>query len=621
MIRVTPGRRLAFFLGVDAILISASMVVAFELRFEGRVPQDAWPVVATLAGVAVAAYLILLLGLGVYRVSWSFVGLRDIALVALASLLSTAVLSGFALTGLLHRLVGSFPRSVVLIHFPIAFIALSAFRLVRRMKRLIATRRRSFGSPTLIIGAGRPGVQVLESIAQSPGEAQYEVVGFLDDDPLSHRTEIQGVSVVGNVASLERHVRRYGVETVIVCIAEARSDFVSDLVKKCKALGVKHVRIIPPMSQLVSGRLTIAEAHEVGLEDLLGREPVAIRVDELERFFRKTRVLVTGGAGTIGAELCRQVVQYGPSRITVLDVDETRLHDLVSEVQEANPGVIVDAALADVRDVLALEAAFADARPDVVFHAAAYKHVTMMETRPTAALDVNVLGTHNVTEAARRHGCRCLVLVSTDKAVHPSSIMGASKRLAESVCLGAPKQPASFRRMAVRFGNVLGSRGSVIPIFERQLRAGLPLTVTHPEVERFFMMTSEAVALVLQSAVFGEDGDLFVLDMGKRVKILEVARQFLRLQGHQDVDRRIRMIGLRPGEKLIEELHYPDEALEPTLHPRIMKVRAAGRPNGHAPEFSLEGIKRLVGSRSEVEARRFFEERFPSLNGGIIKAP
>ena len=609
-VRVTPARRLAFFLTVDTLFVVASIALALVLRWDGLPPRTQLQALPFVAAATTIATLATLYALGVYRLSWAFMGLRDIARVAIAVTIATGAM-GVAVQAT-HWLpdFSPFPRSVVLIQAPITFCALAGFRLSKRAVRLARGKRDAarHGARTLLVGAGEAGEQVLKSI-QSTG-APYDVRGFVDDDPLARGTLIHGVRVLGPVAQLEEHVKRHRVETVIICTASASSRFVQTVVHKAKAANVPNVRIIPSLSEIVDGNVSIGTTREVKLEDLLGRDAIKTNPEEVRAFLAGKRVLVTGGAGTIGSELCRQIARFAPSRLVILDVDETRLHDIAVDLQQVHANLIVGQALVDVRDARAVRELFQAERPEIVFHAAAYKHVPMMEMYPLAALDANPLGTANTVDAAEAVGTERFILISTDKAVEPSSVMGASKRLAEMVLFGIPAKSRMIRS-AVRFGNVIGSRGSVIPTFERQIKQGGPLTVTHPDMTRFFMMTSEAVSLVLQAASMGEGRDVFVLDMGKPVRILDVAREFIRLHGHEpDGDIRIRFTGLRPGEKLFEVLTYPQERPLPTRHPRVTRVDAGELAT---PPQLLDTIRGLVEDRNPAAAHAYLRHLFPTI--------
>lgn len=614
-IRITPTFRFVLFAAVDAMLLAASLLFAVVVRYDGMVPLEAYRAYPIFAAVSIVSTIAALHAVGVYRIAWSFVGLRDIARVAAGVGVSVVFLAAFFQFAYVSASVPNLPRSVAVIFAPIAFCALSGFRLARRAVRTLQGHRLAVNGPrTLLIGAGVSGSQILRSI-QATG-APYQVVGFLDDDPRSKATVIHGVRVLGPTAELERHIRLLGVEVAIVCVASATSPFVRDIVRRCHEAGVDTIRIVPSVAEIVEGQVDIQTTREVRLEDLLGREAVVIDSADVRALLSGKRVVITGGAGTIGAELCRQIARFKPASLVVLDVDETRIHDVAAELTQTHPQLLIRQALVDVRDEMAVRELFMSERPQVVFHAAAYKHVPMMEAYPLAAMDVNVLGTSNVLDAAEASGAERFVLISTDKAVEPSSIMGATKRLAELVVFARPHvaskgaRKSQLIRSAVRFGNVIGSRGSVIPTFERQLRQGGPLTVTHPQMERFFMMTSEAVSLVLQAAALGEGNDLFVLDMGKPVNILQVAREFVRLHGlHPDRDIEIIFTGLRPGEKLVERLNYADEQLVPTKHARVL--RTSVQLARHAPPTAL--VRQLVDSRDPAVARAALRELFPSL--------
>lgn len=605
---VTPSRRLAFFLVADGIIVLTSTLLALALRLDTLViPHPYLASFPLVGGVAAAATIGALYLSGLYRVSWAFVGLRDVARIAVAVIFATGAMGVVVQIGLWSGGAFEFPRSVVLIQAPITFCALSGFRLSKRAWRVAQGQRQTArGVPTLLVGAGDAGAQILKSI-QMTG-APYNVCGFVDDDPLARGTAIYGVRVLGPVTAIEAYVKRFGIEVVILCVASARSPLVQEIVARSRAAGVKTIRIVPPMSQLVDGQVGIQTTREVSLEDLLGREAVKISSEDVGELLAGKRVVVTGGAGTIGAELCRQIVRFGPSRLVVVDIDETRLHDLVGELRSTQAEAAIQHGLFDIRARAEMTALFAEERPDVVFHAAAYKHVPMMEDFPLAALDVNVVGTANVIAAAEQAGCSRFILISTDKAVQPSSVMGASKRLAELLLFA---DSGRMVRSAVRFGNVIGSRGSVIPTFERQVANGGPVTVTHPDIERYFMMTSEAVSLVLQAAAMGEGGDVFVLEMGRPVKILDVAREFIRLKGLvPDVDVKIVFTGLRRGEKLYEVLTWPDEPLIKTSHPLVGRTKVIA-PSG--PQAVIDPVEHILRKGDAEGARRHLQEMFPML--------
>lgn len=614
-LRVTPARRLAFFVVIDALLVVASFAVAALLRFDGAPPADLGRRLLPFGALGVISTVAALFALGTYRVSWSFVGLRDVGRISIA--IGAATILVGIVAQVLHDIGSSsaIPRGIVLIQAPISFCAIAGFRVLKRgLQALVLTNGPAPAARerTLLVGAGASGAQVLKSIRET--NAAYQVLGFVDDDRLAQGTRIHGVPVLGPTTSLARHIEALRIECVILCVTSANSTLVRSVVEMCREAGVNKVRIVPPLSQIVDGNVSIQATRAVSLEDFLGREPIHIDHGELREIFRGRRVLVTGAAGTIGSELTRQLARLGPYSLVAVDVDETRLHDLAVDLRQEHPEIRLKEALVDVRNAQDVGALLSSERPHVVFHAAAYKHVPMMELYPLAALETNVLGTLILAEAAEAHGCERFVLISTDKAVEPSSVMGASKRLAElAVLAGGGRSRGAMLRSAVRFGNVIGSRGSVIPIFERQLERGGPLTVTHPDMKRFFMMTSEAVSLVLQSSALGKGGDLFVLDMGKPVRILDVAHEFIRLHGLEpEKDISITITGLRVGEKLEESLTYSHERLAGTRHPRILQVEGSGVEA--YPGGIFERTEALVRSRDEDGARRLLRDLFETLD-------
>ncbi|MBI4394436.1 MAG: polysaccharide biosynthesis protein [Euryarchaeota archaeon] len=616
-LRVTPRRRLAFFIGVDGILVSTAVLVTFLLRFQGNLGTIGLDRVAIVAGLCAAATVSTFIAFGLYRISWAFFGLRDAVKLTLAMLAATAVVATVAQAWYVVDPATAFPRTLVLIQAPLSLLFIASFRLAKRLRRIVVSGALQEGTRTLIVGAGEAGVQVLKSIQESTTRTDYHVVGFIEDDALAHSTAILGVPVLGPTSALGQKLRETGASAVVICVPDASGEFVADVVETCRANGIQKVRIVPTLRELMDDSFTIESTRDVRVEDLIGRDPVKINPDDLHGLIAGKRVLVTGAAGTIGAELCRQVVAFGPSTITVLDTDESRLHDLGMELRTIATTVRIHEALVDVRNARALEGLLHRERPQLVFHAAAYKHVPMMEAWPIQALDVNVLGTANVMYAAQGAGCESFVLISTDKAVDPSSVMGASKRLAELVVFSAVgKTQGSMKKAAVRFGNVLGSRGSVLTIFEKQIQRGGPVTVTHPDVERYFMVTSEAVSLVLQAAAMGDGEELFVLEMGKPVRILRIAEGFIRLHGLEPgKDIKVEFTGLRPGERLQETLTYPSEPLSATKHPFVLRARAEAAAN---PDEILEPVRKIVLAGDEEAARSFLLSHFPRMGQAAL---
>ena len=583
------GRRAWLVVLHDTAMATASFVVALWLRLgEAFASQtEGFLVEATVAFAAIAVMTFVAMGL--YRGVWRYASIDD--LVAIVRAVTVAVLVFLFVMFLLTRLE-LMPRSTLVITWLLLIVALGAprfgWRLIKDGSPLgLTSRGYDARIPVLLVGAGDRAESFLRAMRR-PDE-RYRVVGIVDDSPDSVGRRIQGVRVLATVAGLDDAVeklRRRDQRPRRLLLAEESPDAArfGELLERAEALGMSLARV-PRLTDFQdhNGNNRV-ELRPVAIEDLLGRPQARLDQAAMADLIGGRRVLVTGAGGTIGGELVRQIAARGPASLALLDSSEHALYLVDREVGERWPALEVHALLADVRDAAALEAAFADSRPELVFHAAALKHVPIAEAHASEAVLTNVAGTRNVADAARAHGVRAMVMVSTDKAVNPSNVMGASKRLAEAYCQALDSTDGT-RFVTVRFGNVLGSAGSVVPLFQHQLAAGGPLTVTHPEMTRFFMTTREAVELILQATVLGLDdgaatpvGGIFVLEMGEPVRIVDLARQMIRLAGHHpDTDIAITFIGPRPGEKLHEELFHAGEPLVETAHEaiRLARPRAA----------------------------------------------
>jgi FlaA1/EpsC-like NDP-sugar epimerase len=425
----------------------------------------------------------------------------------------------------------------------------------------------------LIIGAGDAGEKILREIWDN-ASLRYRVVGFIDDDELKVGKQIHGVPVLGTSEDLKAMVERVQAEELLIAIPSTTSAQMRRLLSRCKETGLPY-KTIPSIGELIDGKVSIKAIREVAYGDLLGREAVRLEEDRIGAYLENSLVLVTGAGGSIGSELCRQICRFRPDKLIMYERAESPLYEISLELRTDFPHVQTVPVLGDIMDRQQLTKAFLSYRPRVVFHAAAYKHVPMMELLPWKAIKNNVLGTRNVIDVSKEHGVERFVLVSTDKAVRPVSVMGASKRIAELLVQGQNGcGPSGPKFMTVRFGNVVGSVGSVVPLFKKQIERGGPVTVTHPEMTRFFMIIPEACQLILQAGAMGEGGETFVLDMGKPVKIVDMARDLIRLSGFEpEVDISIDYIGLRPGEKLYEELITQGEGIFPTSHEKILVLK------------------------------------------------
>jgi FlaA1/EpsC-like NDP-sugar epimerase len=549
---------------LDAAAIVVATQIAYYVRFEGAVPAAFATAIPWASAVAIAVYLLLFTALGLYRVVLRYVSVDTMLRV------SAAVLVGFALLVVVDYFVPT-PHGMRAVPFGVLFmqavLVLLAVAAIRAAARVLVYMRGSQSSGrrrVLIVGAGSAGSLLLREI-RNRTELGLTAVGFLDDDPTLQGRTIGGVRVSGRTSDLPAAIRSHDVEEVLVALPSAPVETVRRILNAAADSGVS-TRIMPSLV-IAKGSVSVTDLRKVEVEDLLGREQTRIDVEQVRGTIAGKVVAVTGAAGSIGSELCRQIMQLDPAKLVLIEIDETRLYELWLELSRFKPDVPV-MSICDIRDADKLARVFALHRPAVVLHAAAYKHVPLMELEPDEAVKTNVLGTANVIEACERFGAERFVLISTDKAVAPANVMGLTKALAEHVMLSAA-QRGTVLAVAVRFGNVLGSRGSVVPIFENQLRHGGPLTVTDPQVTRYFMTIPEAARLVLQAQAIGRTGDIFVLEMGEPVKIVDLARKMIALSG---VPAEIEFVGLRPGEKLHESLVHEHESLEPTGAEKILRV-------------------------------------------------
>jgi FlaA1/EpsC-like NDP-sugar epimerase len=580
----------------DVIAAGVAWLAAFWLRFELELPPPEFTRVAmtTLPGVlAVHALAFWLLGL--YRGLWRYASLPDLQRILVAvAVAALAVPALFTLVGLETPV----PRSVYLI-MPVLLIgAMCGSRLLYRAwkeRTLLGMVRHPQANPVLVLGAGSAAASLLRDLANS---SQWRVVGLLDDDSGKHGSEIQGVKILGGLEQLGSVAHQRAVTQAIIAMPGATHGQRKRAVELCSAAGLK-VMTVPSYADLVSGKVSVSALRNVELDDLLGRDPVTLDDAGLRGLIEGRCVLVTGAGGSIGAELCRQVARYAPSRLVLFDLSEYALYAVEQEFRDRLPGVPIAALIGDAKSVPRLREVFGRFQPQVVFHAAAYKHVPLMEGENAfQAVANNVLSTVVVARAAQAAGTGKFVLVSTDKAVNPTNVMGASKRLAEIACQSL-QAAGGTQFVMVRFGNVLGSTGSVIPRFREQIARGGPVTVTHPEIQRYFMSITEAAQLVLQAALMGKGGEIYVLDMGEPVRIADLARQLIRLSGLSENDIRIIYTGLRPGEKLYEELLADAEHSLPTPHPKLRVARARA-PQGAA---QLEQVLAWLGATPEPDAQ------------------
>jgi FlaA1/EpsC-like NDP-sugar epimerase len=554
-----------FVWAAQVALFALSAVAAFALRFDLSLPA------AYRMQLAYALPIWIVVKIAVFHVAkldrglWRYVSAADLIRLAFGNL-SASVISCILIVSIAPP---GFPRSIYILDLMVSLLATSGLRLAVRMIAEVTSTVGSGGAAlrsTLIYGAGDAGITLLREIRNNPRLA-YRVVGFLDDRPDKKGLQIAGVPVLGGGEQAESLVKKHDVETILIAIPSATGVEMTRILKLCNGLGAE-VRTVPGLGEVIEERGLVGQIREVAVEDLLGRTPVLLEESQIRAALHGKVVLVTGAAGSIGSELCRQIARFHPAGLVGFEIAESPLFDIDREMRRTFPQVPFYPEIGSIQNRARLDDVLRLYRPSVVYHAAAYKHVPLMEAHVFEAIENNVFGTYNVAAAAADHGVEDFVLISSDKAVRPTNVMGATKRIAELILLAL--QNGRTKYVAVRFGNVLGSNGSVIPIFKKQIAAGGPVTVTHPEMRRFFMTIPEACQLVLQASAIGEGGQICVLDMGQSVKIVDLARNLILLSGlTPDEDIKIEFTGMRPGEKLYEELTTLLEGTVPTGHEKI----------------------------------------------------
>ena len=595
--RVTRSCSLLF---VYALILWLAFRLAYALRWDFEIPVEMARQCASLILAVVICKLLLLHSFGQFRSVLSYFGLADFVGVAA---------SMFAVSGLMMALwfaaavTAAPPRGVILMDFVLSISLVSGFRLSLRMVRSwCASGQIRTGLEerrVAIIGAGDVGEALAKDLLTRRGGGLRPVF-FIDDDPVKIGRSIHGLPVYGPFETLLKLGAVARVNELVITMTAPAPKMVKEVVELGRRIGAT-TQIVPSFTQLASGQVKVDRSRPVAIEDLLGREQVNLNSAGIARLLRNRVVMITGAGGSIGSELCRQILAHGPRQLIMVEQTEAVLFEIEQELVGTERGRLMLPLIADVVDEHAIRAVFARHRPEIVFHAAAHKHVPLMERQPGEALKNNTLATANLTRLASEYGVDRFVFISTDKAVNPTSVMGCSKRLAEKALQAQQRAPGNRSTfMAVRFGNVLGSSGSVIPTFRRQIAQGGPVTVTHPEMTRYFMTIPEAVGLVLQTATLGHGGEIFVLDMNAPVKIIDMARQMIELSGYKpDVDIEIKITGLRPGEKLYEELRHSEECHAPTEHERIFKLK-----NESAPEDVSTWLSELrsVASSGDQQA-------------------
>lgn len=602
LIKDTQYRIRAFLLLIlDIIAIIASSFIALSLRFEFHFNMVDIQYVETLyryLPINIVCTIIIFFLLRMYASLWKYASVRELSNVVIASILSGVV----QLIGMFYILRWPMPRSYFVVYTMLLLLLEFGIRFGYRFFRFLRNEIGGMNevSHVMVIGAGDAGAAIIKEIRLSKFVNQ-KVVCVIDDDPAKIHHYIEGCRVEGDRNAILENVEKYGIEKIIIAIPTASKKTIRELVDICQKTSCE-LKILPGTYQLINGEVSVSQLREVEISDLLGREQIEVNNEEVFRLIQGERILVTGGGGSIGSELCRQIAANKPKQLIIFDIYENNAYEIQQELRRNYPDLNLVVLIGSVRNTNRINYVMQKYRPEVVFHAAAHKHVPLMEDSPNEAIKNNVMGTYKTAQAAVKAGVRKFVLISTDKAVNPTNIMGASKRMCEMIVQMMNRETLDTDFVAVRFGNVLGSNGSVIPLFKRQIAEGGPVTVTDKNIIRYFMTIPEAVSLVLQASHYAKGGEIFVLDMGEPVRIDDMARNLIRLSGFTpDVDIKIEYTGLRPGEKLYEELLMDEEGLTNTEN----KLIYIGHPIAMDDEWFKEKLKELdKASKKETERIR-----------------
>ena len=581
--------RVSLLILYDILVIGISEYMALLIRFEfrpGMIKKVFLESMIQYTPVNIGCTLVIFALFSLYESLWRYASVTELLNLTLACIVSSMLqLVGMYMMG--YHLPRSYYILYLLILLPLMMAGRFSYRLLRIFKQRVYTDRLEKPIITMVIGAGDAGTLIIKEL-QSSYHLSNKVVCIIDDNPQKKNTKLLGIPIVGGREEILNAVKHYKVQEIIVAIPTMHPKDKKELLECCKDSGCK-LRILPGVYQLINEEVSIAKLREVEIEDLLGRDPVETNLESVLQYVQDKRVLITGGGGSIGSELCRQIAAHHPALLIIVDIYENSVYDIQQELKRDYPELNLVALIGSVRNTHRINSIFEKYHPELVYHAAAHKHVPLMESSPNEAIKNNVFGTLNTARAASGNGCRRFILISTDKAVNPTNIMGASKRICEMI-IQTLNMTSKTEFVAVRFGNVLGSNGSVIPLFRKQIEEGGPVTVTDKNIIRYFMTIPEAVSLVLQAGAYAKGGEIFVLDMGEPMRIDDLARNLIKLSGLKpDEDIKIEYTGLRPGEKLYEELLMAEEGLQKTAHEKIF----IGKPLEFDREEFLKQLQEL----------------------------
>ncbi|HBW35491.1 nucleoside-diphosphate sugar epimerase/dehydratase [Desulfosporosinus sp. BICA1-9] len=597
---------------VDSVLINLAAFGSFYLRFEGDIPQEYFLTYYHTAWAGTLIYLLVFSLFGLYNRLWQYASISE-----LTSILYAVTVGTSSVVLVIYFLAPMrYPNTVAVLLWLTSTFLIGGSRFLGRILQDGVFNLRIPGIPkrVLIIGAGDAGALAVRELKNSNYREGYPV-GIIDDAAQKQKLKLMGIPVLGTRKDIPGVIRSHKAEEVIIAMPSAPGNVIRDITELCEKSGV-IIKIIPGIYNYLSGQVDALKIREVQIEDLLGRDQVKLDIEQVAGYLAGETVLVTGAGGSIGSELCRQICRFNPEKLILVGRGENSIFDIEQEVRSDCPGINLVTEILDVKDREKVELVFRKFKPGVVFHAAAHKHVPLMEHNPEEALKNNILGTYNVAEISDLTQVKTFVLISTDKAINPTSIMGATKRVAEMIIQSLDRR-SQTRNVAVRFGNVLGSRGSVIPTFKKQIAKGGPVTVTHPEMVRYFMTIPEAAQLVIQAGAMARGGEVFILDMGKPVRIVDLARDLVRLSGFDvDVDIKIEFTGIRPGEKLYEELLTADEGTTSTKHHRIFVAKASG-----VDVAGIEGLVQMIRERGSYLAREEIVEELGRVVVGFQQLP